>query len=280
MPLNRVTITGADDSIKPADLLPLTAEFPFVEWGILASANNTFTFAGGAPRYPSPKWISDLQGLAETTGLLPRLSLHINGVWVRKLLLGEWIAPDELLHCFSRVQLNFHAERTECKADEAAQVIFDKLQSRQVIFQLDGANGNKHLDAIIAKYDPDFWFVHCVPLFDASGGAGVLPSEWPRPCYFDEMEEADYHGYAGGLGPQNLAEQLPKIAAAAAEPDWLARHDPEELHDQANDLTGPAPYWIDMETHVRSEHDRQFDLAKVRRCLEICAPHIQASDHA
>ena len=32
--------------------------------------------------------------------------------------------------------------------------------------------------------------------------------------------------------------------------------------------------WIDMETKVRSDDDRQFDLEKVRRCLEIAAPFV------
>ena len=31
--LDRVTITGADDSVRPTDLLELSREFPFVEWG-------------------------------------------------------------------------------------------------------------------------------------------------------------------------------------------------------------------------------------------------------
>ena len=34
-----VTITGADDSIQPSQLLDLQKEFPFVEWGILLSRN-------------------------------------------------------------------------------------------------------------------------------------------------------------------------------------------------------------------------------------------------
>lgn len=37
MPLTRVTITGADDAVEPAELQALSHEFPFVEWGILHS---------------------------------------------------------------------------------------------------------------------------------------------------------------------------------------------------------------------------------------------------
>ncbi len=52
-------------------------------------------------------------------------------------------------------------------------------------------------------------------------------------------------GYAGGLKPSNIAQQLPLIAAAA----------------------GDGPYWIDMESGVRDADDR-FDLGKCRAVCE------------
>lgn len=257
MAIDRVTITGADDSVSPADLIPITREFPFVEWGILASQNNTFS--GGCNRYPSPKWIADLQSLAETSGELPNLSLHINGVWVRQLLLGSFIIPAELLNCFGRVQLNFHAERTICNPPSFADAL-TKLSGKYLIFQLDGEKGNAHLDAANGME-----VGNCFGLFDVSGGAGVLPAKWPEPIYLDVqpgdsgmgVESWDYHGYAGGLGPDNLAEQIPLILKAAA----------------GTRYTNEGRIWIDMETRVRSSDDRQFDLAKVRKCLEIAAPY-------
>ena len=66
------------------------------------------------------------------------------------------------------------------------------------------------------------------------------------------------HGYAGGLGPDNIESELQRIAAAA----------------------GDAPFWIDMETRVRSDNDEQFDLNKVRRCLEITAPLVSTESVA
>lgn len=258
MNLDRVTITGADDSIHPTALLPLTKEFPFVEWGILASDNNTLR-TGGTPRYPSPQWIADLQGLAETTGAIPRLALHINGKWVRALLMGQNEIPMTLWHCFARVQLNFHAERNECRPDLFATLLNDI--GKDFIFQVDGVEGNRWLEEAQAHEAGN-----CYALFDVSGGAGILPSEWPRPLYLDMQpgehgcgeEYWAYHGYAGGLGPDNLAEQIPRIAAACA----------------ATKHTREGRIWIDMETHVRSDGDRLFDLSKVRRCLEICAPFV------
>lgn len=256
--IDRVTITGADESIKPHELISLTREFPFVEWGILASHNNTI-LSGGCNRYPSFKWIGLLQGLAVETGALPNLALHINGKWVRDLLIGNTaFFPFEFLNGFNRVQLNFHAEETPC----IPQLFAARLKEigKEFIFQLDGASGNAHLDSAneneVGK---------CYGLFDVSGGAGILPDKWPQPIYNDVHSNGEdiqevwaYHGYAGGLGPDNLAEQIPLILAAAGE----TRH------------TSEGRIWIDMETRIRSNNDRLFDLGKVRRCLEIAAPFV------
>ena len=39
--LERITVTGADDLVDPAELCAIAADFPFVEWGILFSAKRT-----------------------------------------------------------------------------------------------------------------------------------------------------------------------------------------------------------------------------------------------
>ncbi len=56
-------------------------------------------------------------------------------------------------------------------------------------------------------------------------------------------------GYAGGLGPDNLEEQLELISAAA----------------------GDCSFWVDMEGKLRTLDETEcdwFDLGKARRCLE------------
>jgi hypothetical protein len=64
------------------------------------------------------------------------------------------------------------------------------------------------------------------------------------------------YGYAGGLGPENVAAQLPIIDAHRSGPGLPL-----------------IPYWIDMETKIRDEQER-LDLSKVRTVLEICRRHI------
>jgi len=248
MRLDRVTITGADDSIIPNDLLKLSRQYRFVEWGILASAS--VGPDAGSFRFPSAPWIAELIGVARRVGNIS-LSLHLCGRWVRELLVGDVHIPELLLAPeFQRIQLNFHAERTPCKAPEFFNAMLS-LGKRQYIFQIDGAKGNAHLESLYGENNGD-QTVDAVPLFDISGGAGILPTEWPKPQYMDDDTTCCYHGYAGGLGPDNLEQQIPLIGAAA----------------------GETPIWIDMETRVRSSDDSRFDLDKVARCLEIAKPHI------
>lgn len=261
MAIDRVTITGADDSVHASDLVVLSKEFPFVEWAILASESNT-RLSMVRSRYPSIDWLANLQAnMSIMPDDYPRMALHINGRWVRELLLGRWHPLSSILLGFQRVQLNFHAEKCKCDPRAFAEVLSTHFVGKDIIFQLDGADGNAYLDVAY-----EHGVRNCYGLFDVSGGAGILPSEWPKPIYLDVhpgehgmgVEQHAYHGYAGGLGPDNLAEEISKILAAAA----------------GTEHTQEGRIWIDMETRVRSNDDRQFDLAKVRKCLEIAAPYI------
>lgn len=229
--LDRVTITGADDSIVTGDLVLLTRQYPFVEWGILVSGNSRF----GTPRFPSGMWIQELSTLG-----LP-LSLHLCGRPVRDVCQGNWngVADCEVFGAFQRVQLNFHSYLHLITPEFVPGCLsIDK----QIIFQCDGVND--HL--VSNAYDDG---LDAVPLYDRSGGAGVVPDDWPGAM------AGIYSGYAGGLGPDNLYEELSKIREAASE-----------------------RFWVDMETKVRSSNDRQFDLGKVRKCLEIAAYYL-AGNH-
>lgn len=243
MQLDRVTITGADDSVEPADLLALSRMYPFVEWGILLSKNGM-----GKPRFPTADWLWKFRDMARRFPI--QASMHVCGRWLREMLIGS--IPSDLgmfIDCFQRVQLNFGAEPLEYKFKlfgNALESLSDDGQ-REFIFQICGPQSPGPALFLQAIGGDACFDVDCFPLFDASGGAGVLPSEWPMP-----IDKDIYHGYAGGLGPDNLAEQLPRIAEAAVE----------------------TRIWIDMESRVRSADDRQFDLAKVRQCLEIAKPFV------
>ncbi len=221
--LERVTITGADDSTSIPQLVELSQEFPFVEWGILVSRRQE-----GSPRFPSREWIDELMAVAH--GM--KLSMHVCGAWVRQVFVGE-LRWEDLPSCFpvvDRIQINTHAER------HASTVAFlDKLAERpnvQFIFQWDGVN-----DHLI--YAAKACGLNVAALFDTSGGAGILPNKWPMPA------EDFSCGYAGGLGPDNVAAQVRKIEAVCKK-----------------------PFWIDMERRVRWPDDSRLDMDAVRTVLK------------
>ncbi len=235
MKIKTVTITGADNSVTPEEIVALSQEFPFVEWGILLSLSQV-----DGRRFPSYDWIWRLEDLLADHSLDNPVmtSAHLCGLWLRDVMKGNISCPLLSLGIFNRVQLNFHGKRHEVFQDAFLTILRAMVSSgRQIIFQWDGVN-NYILNNAIANGIPG------QALFDLSHGAGIAPAEWPEPLKHTPC------GYAGGLGPDNLARELERI----------------------NAKVGDAEIWIDMETKVRSNNDRSFDLAKVRECLEIAKP--------
>jgi phosphoribosylanthranilate isomerase len=84
-------------------------------------------------------------------------------------------------------------------------------------------------------------------LFDSSGGKGISPKSWPS------VPAALRCGFAGGLGPDNLASELGRLER----------------------IVGDRSVWIDMQSRVRSEDGAVLDLAKVRACLEASRAYVQ-----
>jgi hypothetical protein len=228
--IDRVTITGADDSIVPEDLAELSAKYPFVEWGILFSADRF-----GSPRYPSRDWLKHLSNVAATEPLA--LSAHLCGRFARAALAADWAwqrAIGDLSWAFGRVQINC-ANNPE---PSIGPMLREWPTTQRVIVQCGDKNREWVEGAAEDGHKLDL-------LYDNSGGRGVLAARWPRAC------ERVLCGYAGGLGPANVVDNLQCFAEAA---------------------DGQA-FWIDMESKVRSDDNATFDLSKVRRVLSLVGPY-------
>jgi len=216
------TLTGADDTTHIDKLLALSAQFPVVEWGILYSQSQR-----GQGRFPSFQWI---EKFAQEIRTYPtaRMALHVCGRAVRDYIAG--VGHDyEIAERFPRVQLNLQARDHDIDSLRA------RLQQRPdqiVITQHNMSNANLWRD--LGDHSN-----HAL-LFDDSGGRGKLRQSWPTPL------GKVWCGYAGGLGPDNLVSELPRIHAAA----------------------GDAAYWVDMEGQLRDEEDR-FDLDRAHACINI-----------
>lgn len=244
MPLSTVTITGADDTTDISEMLQLSGEFPFLEWGVLIKNRDCID----APRFPSHDWQQELWNgmLACVTNL--QLSMHLCGQGVSDLLTGdldwELIHPG-LLDAAGRMQINTHANTYEITDAFFAQMTLrsrytpawnrcGRSLGRNFIFQLDGVND------FLLNAAHDLNMFQAAGLHDLSHGQGHTPSAWPG--------SSGNRGYAGGLGPDNLIAQLPLIEAAA--------------HGHS--------YWIDMESNARTDDGLRLDMDKVRCVLELC----------
>lgn len=238
-----VTITGADNSVDPVELFKLSDKYPFVEWAILVSRTSS-----GTRRFPPFRWIDKLIEL-NTEHILSgkpsiNLSMHLCGSYVRELLTGkdEFIEEEltDTWNAFSRVQINTHAEPHKINTLPLAEAL-GNYPDKEFIFQYDGVNA----DELLAL--PFMEGTKYSALFDLSHGTGVLPESWP------DMLPGVKCGYAGGIGPDNIADQMALI----------------------NSKVGTVDTWIDMETKVRSNGDLLFDLFKVEKCLQIAKEFIK-----
>lgn len=218
----RVTLTGADDQTNPNDLVRLSNLYPFVEWGILMSINRE-----GTPKYPKLSWVEQLKGLGLT------LCCHVCGKWSRDLATGGHLFRSDCSHLtplFSRMQLNIsHMIHTVDIRDLTMGLLL--FSDKQIIIQAKSLNiWNGNLNDNMAV------------LFDRSGGRGVLPSSWPKPTV--------KCGYAGGLNPDNVVEQLELISNV--------------IDDKRT--------WVDAETGIRTGN--RFDLDKAKAFLEAAKPYV------
>lgn len=223
--LTHISLTGVDDQTDLARLTALSSQYPLVEWGMLYSPKRQ----GLGGRYPS---VQTLQRALQELPPHVRVALHVCGGGVPGLLSGE-AQVTSLVEAVAarggRVQLNFSQSRDALDL-EALSALLTRYEGLTFIVQENAAN-----EGVATRMASHANFA---ALFDASGGMGVERDVWPAPLPGVSC------GYAGGLGPDNLAEQVPRIRAASA----------------------GRSHWIDIEGKLRTADD-VFDLGRAQACL-------------
>lgn len=194
MELNKVTVTGADDSIQPEDLQKLIADYPFVEFGILLSATTP------KPRFPSREWLTKLE---KTIKKRLHLKSHLSGHFCGRLMRDVCEAGIEMTlrpyaNLFSRFQFNVMSSKSLNRASIIK--IMRRYYQIEFIFQV-----TEQSEPIIR--DAQGEYIDAYPLFDSSGGRGELPKQWPLA--------KGKSGYAGGLDIKNIVAQIKLISEAA-----------------------------------------------------------------
>lgn len=226
---SRITFTGIDPGCSRADLFALLAVDRRIELGILYSESRA-----GSGRYPHFDWIRDTAGEIDAAFGSGRVALHICGKAVKNFIRGFHLQLNTW--AFERIQLNGKFDNS------------DAGSLRRMMGEGDAYKYITQFDANPELHDFCRRPSHQV-LFDSSGGRGILREEWPKAL------PDHVCGYAGGLGPDNLRAELPRIAAVA----------------------GPN-YWVDMEGSLRDEND-EFCTGKARLALDaILEAEVPQSD--
>lgn len=245
-------LCGADDSVAPELLALLSQKYPWIEWGVLFRPD-----LEGQPRYASFDWVERLVAVNRKNNGVMKLAGHLCAERCQQVLDGDASFSKKLHELgFGRIQIN---------ATAANKVIVDGAK-------LD-VYANNIRSCILAVPEIDFIFQlndetrgiwNCIiqypipsnlnVLFDASCGLGVLAKEYPSPLV-DPVEIPC--GYAGGIGPSNIADVLSAVETAA------------------NGKT----VWVDMESSLRvlitDKHQTcatdAFSIDKCFQCVLVAA---------
>ncbi|HEX4584077.1 MAG TPA: hypothetical protein VH183_04555 [Burkholderiaceae bacterium] len=234
MPLTDCTLTGIDETTPLVELAVVSDMYPYAEWAFLYSPKRL----GTPGRYPS---LGRIQRAFRELPRYVRVALHVCGSGVAELLDGEHVVRglfEQVRTRDGRIQLNFDAGSGEVDLGRLREFM---LACASVPFITQHNESNQSVTQALAGVAN-----HAI-LFDSSLGRGITPQAW-RPA-----TESVACGYAGGLGPENLGLQLPRIYDAAAS----------------------TRFWISMESRLRDENDR-FSMSFARKCLEIVS--VQASE--
>lgn len=224
MDLQYITCSDPRSDIPVQSMINFAMKYPLVEFGVQAHP--------GPMSYGHSRniWFNKFVELSKNMNVQPNIALHINYQWCDSMCDG--VVPEQLSNWLNmvnvhsgknvvqRIQLNI-GDGTRCFDAQKIADLIKKFPNQKFIFPWNNITA-KSIDAL-KQTDAKFLL-----LFDGSYGAGICPTKWTGPVYNDVP-----NGYAGGLGPKNVAENLDKI----------------------NDIL-PSDYqtWIDAEGKLRDRY--------------------------
>jgi hypothetical protein len=205
-----ISFVGVDDLQLLGGLQALSSRYP-LEWGIVVDAPGSGNQIGASRELQS--------SLLQVKEL--RWSAHVCGNEATRIL-HDPDGVDIALAGVGRIQLN-HSRFGSSDQEASAAARFGRRLGASIVLQCQGT----------------FPAFGCVDwLFDTSFGAGLAPASWPAL----PRTPRPFCGYAGGIGPSNVAEVVRKIDAMPGQ-----------------------RYWIDMESGVRTGGRMDLD-----KCESVC----------
>lgn len=233
MKLRYITMSDPRENLSIEDTIKLLQISPLAELGIQAHPS-AMTF--GMPRNI---WMNNLLDNIENLHQQPNLALHINYEWCDDMTHGlipqeisKWLGRKNtktnkpLIH---RIQLNIGDGTNNLKLDKIID-LFDNFYDYEFILPFN-QTVKPQID-VLRNFRTNFKL-----LFDSSYGIGKSPEHWDIPVYKDIQ-----FGYAGGLSPKNIENNLEKISKIL-----------------------PSEYttWIDAEGQLRRAGSFDIELAHI-----------------
>lgn len=219
-----ISMIGIDERTDLDELERLQSLDKRVEFGIITSRK----WNENGNRYWNPARFDVLRGRNLN------LSVHLCGSVAREAVANNWQPALELLgnniSLFKRVQLNIK----ECTPPDVKELVLDIPRPiEEVIIQQRAAYDCGLFYRWMLTHPGD----HSVSvLLDGSGGTGKESRIIP-------LEDVSKVGYAGGIGPDNVARKVIE----------LSRN------------TGVQDFWVDMESGVRTND--WFDISKAEAVI-------------
>lgn len=240
MRLVTITCSGANEHTEIETLVSTLQPFKNAELGIQVS---NLKGAYATARY---WWLRALYLYLIQNRISIPIALHINSGWVEDFCQGR-VAPElEKFLCLfgaderpfiKRVQLNFKIGREKTPNLEVLRETICRFPNQRFILSCNESNAGFIQELYQTGLEFDL-------LYDNSFGEGILPDVYPAPRFKYVL-----HGYAGGLSPDNVIEELNKISKV---------------------IPCGAGFCIDAEGKLKGD-DRHFSLKKCRRFLEVAS---------
>ncbi len=204
--LKTIVCSGINEKNDIDEAVRFLKNYPCVEFGVQCSPKKA---AYQTPRF---EWLQELTAKLNEQKIKNRIALHLNEGFVVSFCEEKIPSEiDELLKngdAIGRLQLNFKIGRETFNGKVAPD--FEKLQN--AVYSVSSHS------IILSASQTNLPFIQMAHhrgmkfdvLFDDSFGEGILPDAQKPPLFEDAFQ-----GYAGGLSPENITQELDKIGKVA-----------------------------------------------------------------
>lgn len=250
MNIVKVSMIGANENLAESDIIEFLHAYPMAEIGIGVSAGKG---ACGTPRFDYVMTLWQKYMKKYVPGKTGTIALHINGNgadgdrgWPARFARGNIPADLIDLMQFPNMSIQLNHFGYDFATNHARRLAYGRelwkyIAPRSRLILSHCTKTADYVDTFRSAMDGKKnkklqWDV----LYDASFGGGQMTAQYAAPLYPGVRQ-----GYAGGLGPNNIEAELPKISAVQTDPD--------------------AEIWIDAEGKLQTDDKKTLDLSKAEQ---------------